>query len=184
MTECYQPRHGNHKAWPKLGSRRPGIPPSSPSPDFAWAYASVVFAVGDSDTFSALFHWYAATAGRMSSGLFFWFIRAALALEVATILCGLFFKSCRQSLNAAAIKGINWTVFILAWLVMAALPLQLLPVRPQQKPWILAAAQIALILLTPRLAGLLVNIEGHRIILMICMFGLLGLFLLIQLLFL
>jgi hypothetical protein len=144
----------------------------------------LLLATADRDIFSVAFDWFADAVAGMSVALWWWFIKAAAALEIVTIGCGLVFKSCRQSLNAGALMAINWSVFVLGWLLIAALPLGSLHVAPAHKGWILAVALMAIFILPWRLAWFLTPIEGRRRILAISMYGLMAVLLLIQLLFL
>jgi hypothetical protein len=146
-------------------------------------FASVIFAASDNDVFSKFFHWYAATTANMSTGLFWWFVKAAAALEFETILCALIFKSHRANLSAGSLMAINWSIFLLGWLLVSALPLQSLPVSPAHRGWILAVSLLAIAILPNRLAGLLVPKEIWRRNVAVSLYLLLALLLAIQLLF-
>lgn len=144
--------------------------------------APVLFATGDGDVLSALFHGYENTAAAMPMPLWWCFVRAAAAIELITILCALVFKSWRQSLSPGALMAINWIIFLLGWFFVAALPLGSLPISPAHKGWILAIALLAIAILPWRAAWFLVPRQGQRIIAGLSLYGLLIVLLLIQLL--
>lgn len=177
---CYpdQPALANY-----VGRAKPGGFWAFMRPANRWNSVCVFSASGDRDVFSSIFHWYAATAAGMSVGLFWWFVRAAVALEFQTIVCAWVFKSHRSNLSAGALMAINWSIFLLGWLLVAALPLESLHVSPVQKGWILALAALAVVILPIRIAGLLVPTEGWRRIVAAVMYALLAILLVIQLLF-
>ena len=132
------------------------------------------------DVLAASYHWWVEMASGMTPGIFCFFVRMAGMLIAQVIVCKIIFAHGRRNLEHAGLTALQWLACIVLVILFAQIPLDIIPFTSPQKSFILAISIFAIGILPPRLAWLLVPQEGKRKIVMVGIYGIVGLLFVIQ----
>jgi hypothetical protein len=140
-----------------------GHTPLSPCPLAAPACSVAWFMLATDDQRGVTgLHWFMNVVGSIPDSRLWGVARIAAALEIATIGSALVFRAQRARLAHGAVAALNWIIFVMAWLVAAAIPLDSIHLTEGSKAFILTVSLLAAAILPARISGLLAYIEHTR----------------------